>query len=447
MDHIGDLALGFSASSATINPQIRYAGRLVTDPVNTLAQGEATLFAGTGSQSGTSNRWGDYSDMTIDPVDDCTFWFTSEYYPSGVSQFNWRTRIGSFSFPSCGGGGPTTGSIAGTVTDASTSSPIAGATVAINGGASTTTSASGAYTLSNLAPASYSLTASKTGYVSATNNGVVVTAGNSTPSNFALNPVPPTTGSITGHVTDNVTHTAISGATVALSTGPSTTTDASGAYTFGSLSPASYNVTASKTGYVSATNNGVVVTAGNPTTSDFALTPNPSTTTPFAYATTSVAGSGGDGNGYETNRSGLWGAPNGLFATDVNSGKRGGGASCTGGGEDKEIASGYSLSGVSGNVLGIQVQLTGLVSSTSGSPRYCVQLSSDGGSTWTAAKQTAVIATSTTTFVLGDSADTWGRSWTPANFGSTFRVRITDMASSNSLTFSLDSVGVSVTYQ
>jgi uncharacterized repeat protein (TIGR01451 family) len=101
MDKIGDLAVGFSASSASINPQIRYAGRLAGDPLNTLAQGEATLFAGTGSQTGTSNRWGDYSDLTVDPVDDCTFWYTNEYYAS-TGSFNWRTRIGNFKFPSCG---------------------------------------------------------------------------------------------------------------------------------------------------------------------------------------------------------------------------------------------------------------------------------------------------------------------------------------------------------
>src|SRR5204863_5991871 len=73
MDKNGDLAIGFSASSASISPQIRYAGRLATDAANTLAQGEATLFSGTGSQTGTSNRWGDYSALTVDPVDDCTF--------------------------------------------------------------------------------------------------------------------------------------------------------------------------------------------------------------------------------------------------------------------------------------------------------------------------------------------------------------------------------------
>src|SRR4029077_9155100 len=89
-DFQGNMALGFSASDATIHPQIRYAGRLAGDPINTLAQGEATLLAGTGSQSDTGSRWGDYSALTIDPVDDCTFWFTQEYYATN-SSFNWRT--------------------------------------------------------------------------------------------------------------------------------------------------------------------------------------------------------------------------------------------------------------------------------------------------------------------------------------------------------------------
>src|SRR3979409_463611 len=85
MDQQGNLALGYSASSASINPQIRYAGRLFTDPVNTLTQAETTLFSGTGSQTGGLNRWGDYSDMTVDPVDDCTFWYTTEYIPENCT--------------------------------------------------------------------------------------------------------------------------------------------------------------------------------------------------------------------------------------------------------------------------------------------------------------------------------------------------------------------------
>jgi hypothetical protein len=103
MDGQGNLAIGFSASSSVINPQLRYAGRLATDPLNALAQGEAHLFDGTGSQSGTGNRWGDYSSLTVDPVDDTTFWFTNEYYATSGT-YNWRTRIGSFKIA---GGTPT----------------------------------------------------------------------------------------------------------------------------------------------------------------------------------------------------------------------------------------------------------------------------------------------------------------------------------------------------
>ena len=137
MDQSGNLAIGFSASSSSVVPSLRYAGRLATDPLNTLAQGEAVLFAGAGSQTGTSNRWGDYSDLTVDPVDGCTFWYTNEYYPSGSSSFNWRTRIGSFKFATCGGGSPTptptntptaTNTPTSTNTPTPTNTPIATAT-------------------------------------------------------------------------------------------------------------------------------------------------------------------------------------------------------------------------------------------------------------------------------------------------------------------------------
>ena len=75
MDNAGDIAVGFSRpSSSTVYPAMRYAGRLSSDPINSMAQGEATMFAGAGSQSSTGNRWGDYSAMSVDPEDDCTFW-------------------------------------------------------------------------------------------------------------------------------------------------------------------------------------------------------------------------------------------------------------------------------------------------------------------------------------------------------------------------------------
>ncbi|MEI8084571.1 MAG: hypothetical protein WCI74_22255, partial [Actinomycetes bacterium] len=100
MDASGNMALGFSASSASMYPAIRYVGRLSTDPINTLPQAEVTLMAGTGAQTGSVGRWGDYSMMSVDPADDCTFWYTQEYLTT-TGDAPWRTRIGSFKFPSC----------------------------------------------------------------------------------------------------------------------------------------------------------------------------------------------------------------------------------------------------------------------------------------------------------------------------------------------------------
>lgn len=110
VDKLGNMAVGYSVSSSTMYPAIRYAGRLVTDPLGTLAQGETSLIEGTASQVGNfsdgslNNRWGDYSAMSIDP-DGCTFWYTSEYYelpqPTQLSEDNWKTRIGSFKYAAC----------------------------------------------------------------------------------------------------------------------------------------------------------------------------------------------------------------------------------------------------------------------------------------------------------------------------------------------------------
>ena len=101
MDGSGNIALGYSTSSANTFPAIRYTGHLVTDPPGMMGQGEAILFAGTGSQTQGLGRWGDYSAMAVDPTDDCTFWYTNEYLTQNGS-FNWSTRIGSFKFAECG---------------------------------------------------------------------------------------------------------------------------------------------------------------------------------------------------------------------------------------------------------------------------------------------------------------------------------------------------------
>ena len=98
MDKMGNIALGYSASSSTVYPSIRYSGRLATDPLGTL-QAETIMRVGTGSQT-NANRWGDYSSMSVDPTDDCTLFYTNEYLPV-TSARGWHTSIGFFKFPNC----------------------------------------------------------------------------------------------------------------------------------------------------------------------------------------------------------------------------------------------------------------------------------------------------------------------------------------------------------
>jgi hypothetical protein len=99
MDKVGNIAVGYSASSGTVFPSIRFTGRVPSDPLGTL-QAENILQAGGGSQLANLNRWGDYSALQIDPVDDCTFFYTTEYLKASGT-FNWSTRIASFKLPGC----------------------------------------------------------------------------------------------------------------------------------------------------------------------------------------------------------------------------------------------------------------------------------------------------------------------------------------------------------
>jgi hypothetical protein len=101
-DHDGDIALGYSAAGSSAGPtyaSIRYTGRLAGDPLGILPQGEGTIMTGSGAQTGTE-RWGDYSMMSVDPVDECTFWYTQEYAGS-TGYAPWHTRVAAFKFPSC----------------------------------------------------------------------------------------------------------------------------------------------------------------------------------------------------------------------------------------------------------------------------------------------------------------------------------------------------------
>ncbi len=130
MDNSGNIALGYSVSGPELYPSIAYAGRLASDPAGVMAQDEVTMISGTGSQTSVYSRWGDYSMMAVDPADECTFWYTQEYYVATSSIF-WNTRIGAFKFPSCNQAD--TGILQGTVRAAYGLTPIAGARVNAGG--------------------------------------------------------------------------------------------------------------------------------------------------------------------------------------------------------------------------------------------------------------------------------------------------------------------------
>jgi hypothetical protein len=91
----GDIALAYSASSSSVFPGIRYTGRRAGDPLGQMTLGEGTMLNGTGSQTG-SQRWGDYTSLKIDPVDDRSFWVVNEYVPT-TSSIGWRIHVGGFS--------------------------------------------------------------------------------------------------------------------------------------------------------------------------------------------------------------------------------------------------------------------------------------------------------------------------------------------------------------
>ncbi|HEX6475126.1 MAG TPA: carboxypeptidase regulatory-like domain-containing protein, partial [Candidatus Limnocylindria bacterium] len=199
IDVSGDIAIGYSVSSSETFPSIRAAGRLASDPLGELSQGENEMIAGTGSQLHGAARWGDYSMLAVDPVDQCTFWYTTEYLVE-TSDADWHTRIGHFKFPSCTTG--PTGTLNGTVTDDATDDPIEGATVTA-GPVTTKTDADGGYSL--LLPVdTYDVSASAYGYAEETVNGVDVLEDDTTTVNFALDALPAV--DVSGTVTDGSGH-------------------------------------------------------------------------------------------------------------------------------------------------------------------------------------------------------------------------------------------------
>ncbi len=201
MDGSGNIALGYSVSSSSVVPSIRYATRLRTDALGTLSA-EAEMWTGVGVQTGI-HRWGDYSNMAVDPVDNCTFWYTTEYHDSNDSGFAWNTRVGIFRIPECTGAIGPTGTLEGTVTELGSGNPIEDANIFATNGITLTgsavTDANGDYR-AILSEGTYTVTASAFGYQPAEVTAVSIVSGTTTTVNFVLDLA--TNYTVEGTVTD-----------------------------------------------------------------------------------------------------------------------------------------------------------------------------------------------------------------------------------------------------
>ena len=171
------------------------------------------------------------------------------------------------------------------------------------------------------------------------------------------------------------------------------------------------------------------------------------TSTGFKGCANNLRDTGGDNNGYQTNPGNAC-AQDGLLASDGNSGTSTS-TLCSNTGKDRHLFWGYAfgMPASVGSVDGITVRARMGTSSAAGVYGICVELSWDGGGTWTTARQVIFGTMAQTTYTIGGAADTWGRSWdAPSLDTSKFRVRITDVSSNTSRRFDLDYLGVSVNF-
>ncbi|MFL6067935.1 MAG: hypothetical protein ACJ74N_09400 [Gaiellaceae bacterium] len=320
MDHAGNIGLGYSVSSSTTHPGIRYTGRLAGDALGAMTQGEGTVITGGGSQTGGLHRWGDYTSMSVDPSDDCTFWYTDEYVAANGS-FNWHTRIGSFKFANCSSGpsdfsisaSPTSLTIgqAGSATPTSSTSVTSGGPQAVDlsatgapagttvgfspasvsaGGSSTMTVNVGAST----APGPYTLTVTGT---AASGSHSTTVALNVVASDFSISASPSSLGIAQGQSGTAMIGTAVLGGpaqTVSLSAsgqppgvtisfnpasvaaGGSSTMTASVA---AATTPATYTITVTGTGSTGTHSSTVRLTVTPAPPSDFSISANPTSLT------------------------------------------------------------------------------------------------------------------------------------------------------------------------
>ncbi|HLA07917.1 MAG TPA: M14 family metallopeptidase [Anaerolineales bacterium] len=166
-----------------------------------------------------------------------------------------------------------------------------------------------------------------------------------------------------------------------------------------------------------------------------------------ATAQAAVTSGSGDNNGFQTSAGNML-VEDGLFAVDTNSGSNTS-TSCTATTKDRHLLSNFGFSIPAGSTIqGIEVKLNSKVDSTSGAPKFCVELSWNGGATWTApALSSGTLSTAETMYIVGGVTNTWGRAWTNTDFdNANFRVRLVMVAGNTSRDYSLDWAGVQVRY-
>jgi hypothetical protein len=513
MDKMGNIALGYTVSSSGMKPAIRYATRLSTDPLGTM-QTEAVLINGAGAQTG-SNRWGDYSAMGIDPANDCSFWYTNQYYNANSSN-QWRTRVGVFTIPGCVGGGtatPTatntpvntpTSTATPTRTPTATNTPVNSPTPSQTPTATSTPPPGGDVFFDNFE--------TNLGWTVNPNSNDTATSGvweRGNPEDTSDRNGPKQLGTTVSGSNDLVTGASagsgvgandldggVSSIQSPLINLPGGTLTLSFSYYLAHNSASStadylrVSVVGSSTTMVleelgAANNDNGVWAAHSVNISSFAgqtvririeaadasgdsvleaavddvrivsggggPTPTPTATassgnTGFLPPSANAAAAGGDGDGFEMVPANGYAADN-SYARDINSGTDTSTA-CTAASKDKHLYYNYNFS-IPGapTIDGIEVQLDARTDGTTGAPAICVQLSWDGGATWTTAKTTATLGTTEATYIVGGAADTWGRTWSVSNFSnSNFRVRLISVGASTTRDFAIDYIAVRVHY-
>ena len=291
-DYLGNIALGFSQSSTTQFANIMIAGR-TNNIANSgiLNEGESVFHAAGGAQTDASGRWGDYSAMNVDPVDDCTFWYTQEYY-AATSARGWSTRVGSFKYPGCTAGPKAT--IQGTITNCSNAAAIDLASVSATGGFNRSTGATGTYSMT-VAPGTYSVTASKlaAGFPAASSGSVTVANGGTATVNLCLTP-----SAVLAAAGATLTSESFTPANGVIDPGE-TVTVSFGAQNIGGANTVNDVATLAATGGVTApvatANYGVIVAGGATVNRNFTFTASPALTC-GASITASVAHQDGASN-------------------------------------------------------------------------------------------------------------------------------------------------------